>query len=217
MTAKERKIRSEALLREQGIAVNEHLPCTEEESEVKLKDTETVCRRAAAALVIIQAAFEVRNENSKDFDFFIGMLDKFGVRNELNHKEKSILDKSCGKQIITDVIWEYEAYWALAWALGLVEDISDSSDICDCRAAVGFVSQCEGLDEFISKCSLRSKSEILDMLDLYYRYNWAVVENRLRPGTSVGKLNGDVVVERRRALEWLFSKETDWFYISLDT
>lgn len=35
--------------------------------------------------------------------------------------------------------------------------------------------------------------------------------------TSIGALNPEVVVERRRGLEWLFSEEEDWNDISLDT
>ncbi|MBR1765188.1 MAG: DUF4272 domain-containing protein [Ruminococcus sp.] len=217
MTQTERKERSEKLLKEQGIAVNAYLPFIEDESEVAVKELEAVCRRAVAALLIIQADFELQNESNEDFDFVVGLIDKFGVRNDLNPKERRILDKTCSQQDIIDVVWEYEACWALFWALGFVEDISDSSDICDCEAAVGFVSQCEELEDFISRCKLRSKGEILDMLDLYYRYNWAVVEKRLRPETEIGELNGDVVVERRRGLEWLLSDEADWYDISLDT
>ena len=55
------------------------------------------------------------------------------------------------------------------------------------------------------------------MLDLYYRYSWACRENKIDSITRIGKLNPDVVIERRRGLEWLISKETDWFNISLDT
>ena len=54
-------------------------------------------------------------------------------------------------------------------------------------------------------------------LDLYYRYHWACVEKQANPDTPIGKLNDEVVMERRRGLEWLVSKEKDWNNISLDT
>ena len=55
------------------------------------------------------------------------------------------------------------------------------------------------------------------MLDLYYRYHWACVEKRIKPDTIIGSLDGEVVWERRRGLEWLVSDMEDWNKISLDT
>ena len=55
------------------------------------------------------------------------------------------------------------------------------------------------------------------MLDLHYRYHWATEEKRLRPETEIKDLNPDVLMERRRGLEWLISEESDWFDISMDT
>ena len=55
------------------------------------------------------------------------------------------------------------------------------------------------------------------MLDLFYRYDWACTEKRLNPDTPIGNLNPEVVVERRRGLEWLISEEDDWFDIPLNT
>jgi hypothetical protein len=56
------------------------------------------------------------------------------------------------------------------------------------------------------------------MLDLYYRYHWAVVQHEYSDSSCpVGDLNGDVVFERRRGLEWLVCDTEDWFDISLDT
>lgn len=66
-------------------------------------------------------------------------------------------------------------------------------------------------------CKLRSVEEILDMLDLYYRYHWACVEKRVRPETNIGKLNPEVVMERRKGLEWLINEINEWDEISLDT
>ena len=57
----------------------------------------------------------------------------------------------------------------------------------------------------------------MDMLDLHYRYHWATEEKRLRPETEIKDLNPDVLMERRRGLEWLISEESDWFDISMDT
>lgn len=103
------------------------------------------------------------------------------------------------------------------WALGLVEDISDASNICDCNYAIKLFNESNSYEDFKSKCKLREVNEILDMLDLYYRYHWACVEKRIKPETSIGNLNSSVVIERRRGLEWIIREIQDWYDISLDT
>ena len=50
-----------------------------------------------------------------------------------------------------------------------------------------------------------------DTLDFDYE------EKRLRPETEIKDLNPDVLMERRRGLEWLISEESNWFDISMDT
>ena len=55
------------------------------------------------------------------------------------------------------------------------------------------------------------------MTDLYYRYHWACVEKSINPQTNIGDLNPEVVLERRKGLEWLISTKDDWNEISLDT
>ncbi|HAV89945.1 MAG TPA: hypothetical protein DCW44_01525 [Eubacterium sp.] len=47
--------------------------------------------------------------------------------------------------------------------------------------------------------------------------NSSCVEKQIHPETPIGNVNFDVVVERRRALEWLISDENDWFNIDLNT
>lgn len=218
MTPQERKQHTESILREKGISFFDGLPMTESAEEIKLRDFDAVCRRAVAALLCTQMAIELSENNTENAGRFANLIAYFDVNKSLNARESKLFDGTATPQDITDIVWEYECYWALVWALGLVDDISDASDICDCRKAIQFVSQCGSLDDFKSKCSLRSADEILDMLDLYYRYHWAVVQHQhVDPNCSVGDLNGEVVFERRRGLEWLICDTADWHDISLHT
>lgn len=89
--------------------------------------------------------------------------------------------------------------------------------ICDCQKAIELVTSSKNVNEFKDKCKMRNIEEILDMLDLFYRYHWATTQKRLHPETPIGTLNPSIVVERRRGLEWLISEEKDWYDISLDT
>ncbi len=128
-----------------------------------------------------------------------------------------MFDGTYQEQDLIDLDWEYEAYWSLIWALGIIGDISNGADVCNCDFAIKLVTESKTYEDFKSKCNLRDINEVLDMLDLYYRYHWAVVDKRINPQTNIGALNPSVVVERRRGLEWLISNEEDWYDISLDT
>ena len=149
---------------------------------------------------------------------FSNLIKEFRVEDCLNSKEKKIFDGTYTEQDVLDVTWEYECYWSLIWALGLIGDESlDASKTCDCETAITLVSKSKDFEDFKSKCKLRNPLEILDMLDLFYRYHWACVEKRIKPNINISNLNPEVVYERRRGLEWLFSEEKDWNNISLDT
>lgn len=217
-TPQERKAANEQYIREHGIGVFEGLPMVPSANEVTVKDFPTVCKRAVAALLSTQIACEISQEQYGNVHFFTEMMDKFGVKDALNTKEQKLVSGMFDRQDVVDVMWEYECYWSLVWALGLLDDIRDASAICDCAKAVGFVSSCQTMEDFQSKCRLRDTEEILDLLDLYYRYHWACVQHEyIDKNLPIGSLNTEVVYERRRGLEWFISEESDWHDIVLHT
>jgi len=218
VTPEERRAKNNSFIKSSGIACFENLPMIEDEIKEKFKDIDTICKRAITSLLIIQLAFDANTGNYEEGrEGIIKWLDKFDVKECLIPKEKALLDGEYTKQDAIDISWTYEAYWSLVWALGLVNDIKKPYDICDCRTAINLVASCESFNEFKNKCKIRDINEIVNMLDLYYRYHWACVEKQVNPNTNIGLLNPGVVVERRRGLEWLFSEEDDWNKISLDT
>lgn len=216
-----RREKSNDKIKKMGIACFEELPVVESSLEVKLKSIDVICKRALANLLAIQLACDIGQENDYDEskNTFLNLLKKFEVENCLLPKEKRLFDGNYTMQDAVDVAWTYECYWSLVWSLGFVKDeeIEIPDNICDCTKAVSFVISCSNFDEFKNNCNLKDTEKILDMLDLYYRYDWACVHKRIKPETPIGVLNPEVVNERRRGLEWLFSKKDDWFEISLDT
>lgn len=215
----ERRNNSNEKIKQLGIACLETLPVIEDSTQVSLKDIDTICKRAIACLISTQLAIDISENNDYDSSktFFLNMLKQYGVQDNLIEKEKRIFNGKYSKQDVIDVVWSYEAYWSLVWTLGLVENIDYPNQICDCEKAIMLVSTCKTYDDFKCKCKIRDIEEILDMLDLYYRYDWAVTEKRINPDTLIADLNPDVVVERRKGLEWLIANEEDWDEISLDT
>lgn len=215
----ERRNNSNKIIKQLGITCLETLPVIEDSTQARLKDIDTICKRAIACLISTQLAIDISENNDYDSSkiFFLNMLKQYGVQDNLIEKEKRIFNGKYSKQDVIDVVWSYEAYWSLVWALGLVDNIDYPNQICDCEKAIMLVSTCKTYEEFKGKCKIRDIEEILDMLDLYYRYDWAVTEKRINPDTPIADLNPDVVVERRKGLEWLIATEEDWNEISLDT
>lgn len=216
---RERRQKTHASLRELGISYNPYLPFFDDSKTSQPKDLEQMCRRAMTALLVIQVACDVQAGNYDDAKTFIEQkLADYGLTDNLNQLETRIMTGQFSEQDVIDMAWTYESYWSLVWALGLIDDICDASTICDCDTAIRLVSQAESLDGFMASCRLRPVTEILDMLDLYYNYHWAVRNYQLHPeDTHIGNLNPSVVWERRRGLEWLLAEEQDWQDIELHT
>lgn len=208
-----------AILEKEGIDYLKSLPLLETSDMVALKDIDAICKRAIACLLSTQVACDLQNgeDAGETAEFFQGLLEKFGVQDMLLDKEKRLLTGGYSEQDVIDVSWTYEAYWSLVWALGMIEDISDATEICDCQRAISLVSECETYEDFRAKCKPRDIEEILDMLDLYYNYHWVCEDSRIGGNVRTGELDSGVVMERRRGLEWLICDEEDWNEISLDT
>lgn len=205
------------LLSENDIAVSQTLTCLYNDEDVRIKSIDEAADRAIACLLCVQIACDIANDDYEEsVKFFRPLFEKYEVQNCLNSKEKRILDGSYTVQDAIDMDWAYESYWALCWCMGLVDDISDGSVICDCEKAVSFLMDSSTKTEFKSKCRLRSKEEILDMQDLYYRYQWAINDSKVNETSSSGDLDPSIVIERRRALEWMLRDVDDWYDISLD-
>lgn len=111
---------------------------------------------------------------------------------------------------------QVEGLWALAWAMGILKGDLDFTKDCD----KDFVTllpnlKLESAADFRKKINPRPLLEVLGVLDLSYCLHWAVRQSTLS-GHPVLKLKDSVVVERRKAFEWLLHEE-GWDEITLDT
>ena len=226
LSPQERRIKTLERLKKQKIAVNEHLPLLPPGEAVKLKSVEEVKKRALGSMISIQLACSIKNgEDYGEALAIIGQLmNEWNISiNDLLPKERVlILNKftqkdntdAISKQDVIDIVWTYETYYSLIWSLDLISDreFADASKICNTVRAIAIARL---INDIASR--LRNTEKILDMTDLFYCYHWACEEKRIRPETLTGKLNPEVVGERRWGLEWLISDEKDWNQIRLDT
>lgn len=220
-TPEERRNKTIKILKKQGILVNTNLPFISSEN-IKLKSIENVKKRIKASMLAAMYACSINNGEhlGEALMFISAKMGDYGLSiDDFLEKEKRLLqNKEINILDVRDIGWSYEAIYSLLWAVDLIsnKELINASKICNTDRAMSILGMIttKGYED-IPK--FRSLDEILDMLDLYYCYHWACVEKKIRPDTNIGKLNPDVVVERRKGLEWLISNVVDWNDISLDT
>lgn len=229
VTPEERRRKTIERLKKMGIAYNEHLPYVEPADHVVLKSAKEAGKRALACMLSVQLACSIRNgENyGEALGFVVQKAGEWGLgKDDFLPKERLLIENrytmegntdEFTPQDITDVVWTYEVYWSIIWALDLISDkeLVRAWDICNTERAMAISPLIFSLWETLR---LRDTEKILDMVDLFYCYHWACEEKQwVNPQTQTGKLNREVVYERRRGLEWLISPEKDWNQIRLDT
>ena len=230
ITAQERKNRSIAILQAQNVPYIEHLPFRYETEEVTPRDKKEVIERVACSFSSIMCALSITKNKYTEEDRVYMTQDflsaKYHALEWLTPMEQQVIAGTISEAGAINTIWKYEAVWALLWALGIVEELSLPSEICDCDLVMGTMRRFKGLDDFMANTTLRPLEEILQALDLHYRYHWAAVNARVN-GSDPAGIDEEVVMERRAGLEWLCCKgqENDnlsdtynaWDYPELDT
>ena len=135
LTPQERRDNTIEQLQKAGIATNPHLPLLEPGEKVILKSKEEIEKRCLGSMLCIQLACSINNgENyAEALSFVMQYLEKWHISvDDLLPKERLLIRnkhtvKDCTdeltKQNIIDVVWTYETYWSLIWALDLISDI----------------------------------------------------------------------------------------------
>jgi hypothetical protein len=211
----ERRERTEDALRELDVKINQHLPCVESEEETTIRTIRAIAERTVILAVTNMVAFD-----NMTGDEAINYLTDNNLWDEVTPGEKLFLAEPTNEKKLAET-WKCEAIWVLMWALKKVDQLGPPGELCNLRdipheeyplgknkPASLFINQ-----EF----EARTKSEILDANDLYYRLDWAVVDARLNRRNVQG-VNGGLVYERHYALNWLINyMDYEWDDVSCDT
>jgi len=207
-----RKKRSEELLKTQGIPINPSLPTIESEEETTPRSAEAMAKRAVG---LCAAALRANGFEQQEV---ISLLNGKDVWASATPKEKKfLLKKKPARQEMINFKWRYESLSVLLWALGHSDDLGAPTSICDVQGTVRMVLEIPS-EDFIQRAKSRPISEILDEADLIYRYDWAVVDARIKGEDPPGNLDPGVVYERHYALNWLIGyMDQEWDDVTTDT
>lgn len=99
----------------------------------------------------------------------------------------------------------YECCYTLLWVLGFVDNLYFPSALCSDSLVVRTIFNYDSMEKLFEQIHIRSKSELLDALDLVQRYVWACKDARKLGFEMPAGLLHDVVVLRHHALSWLVS------------
>jgi hypothetical protein len=212
---KNRKENNEKILEAKGIKINKHLPCIESEAETTLRTPKEIAQRVSVLAMTNLVAF-----NSIDPDVAIDYLQSYNLWDFVTENEKEFLEDPTDDKKAQET-WKCEGIWVLMWALKKVGNLDFPDAFCNLENISPEdypVGPDKDPNDFINAItSIRSKSEILDADDLYYRYNWACVDERIN-GREIEGINPGIVYERQYALNWLINyMGQDWDSISCDT
>ncbi len=206
------KAESERIIRALGGDVLDGLPWLD---RTHPREAREVADRALVMNALLQIYF---GAPTNVIDAWITSND---LRASLSRRESQILRKSnaeLSEQEQTDLYWYLESLWTLAWAGRLIPDIPIPEPVGDSLASLLPDLQVgETGERFRSGFILRPFDEIYQMLDLYYRAHWYTRDGQLR-GYDTGVFNIDLVMERRKALEWICNRQVaDWDEAPLHT
>jgi hypothetical protein len=116
--------------------------------------------------------------------------------------------------------WQLETLYFVAWSAGLLDCAEIPNDESSVKSILHlFPSGAEQPDRLRAAIQLRSKREVLDRADLLYRLHWAVREAKLTGSGALPGIDGGVVQEWHRAVNWLiqYDAEDDWDQVGTDT
>lgn len=204
-----KKIRDESIraAKRYGVNVSQTLPLID--SDLKVRSADEVASRILAMHVVAASAYGFDKTKA------ISWLNQEALNDSLSEHEKRFLFEGADQSDRLKL--QIEASWALAWAIGITGEMNFAKE-CD----NSFVTQLPDLRKgessanFRKRINPRSFEQIVSACDMAYCLHWAVRQADLDGKKSAGNFKPYVVIERRRALEWLLSEQS-WDNISLDT
>jgi len=207
----QRKEKSGAFLLSKGIKLNKNLPCTASLENTTLRSQDEVIERTYALAVTAAKASGIPKPNLEK-----AIQDKritgLSPRENLIRNAEALDDQQNAY-----ASWRYESLYTMLWALNFFSDLACPYDQCNVQEVVGTIMK-PSREEFEQKAKLRSKSEILDELDIIYRMNWACVDARIKGMQVEGNIQPGIVHERHYSLNWLTNyMNQEWDNVQTNT
>ena len=147
----DRKLRSEAILRAEGVPFLATLPVVETAAEALQRSKEEVALRTLCLLLVAEKGAGLEDEIVEQ------ILKSYELRPHLTPKELAfVLDNSPSQHDRVQFAWRYEAASTLLWALGFVAQLGKPVQPGDVQFAVRTMSETT-TSQFIADSELRGQ------------------------------------------------------------
>lgn len=210
-----------------GIYVPAFYPLIETKEIAHIRTPEEIAKRAVALLAVSlysEAMLGDKLSPKEAYDGYVkGIIECFGAEKFFSPKEWEYLhDENSSEQDRISYSWQYENLYVMEWALGLGKeagplDFPDS--ICDVPYTVRVLRDCATVEDILNISKPKSAEELLDECDLIFCLDWACVDTRIKRLPAPAGMDGGVVMERHKSLNWLIGAydNADWDDVSTDT
>ena len=212
-TPNERKKANLQILNRENVPYIKHLRNIPDDETFNLRSVEEIAKRALALNLISRRA------DGETRQWFEQKVQQYQLEDVITEQEQIFNDdESPDEYIVIMFSQRMEACWLLLWALDFIPNLSRPDNFADAIRANEIIDT-RSPDQFLIEAKLRRKKTILDVLDLHFRYHWAVVDAELYGKKPPTGLKPDVVYQRHYALNWLtqFHDGQDWDAVTTDT
>ncbi|MGJ3237716.1 MAG: DUF4272 domain-containing protein [Anaerolineae bacterium] len=211
-TPNERKKASLQILNRERVPQIKHLRNLPDDDQFTLRPLQEVVQRAIALNLISRRA------DGESREWFEQKVAQYQLADAITEQERIFNEDDAPDDYVVIMFSQrLEACWLLLWALSLLPELARPDSFANADRAHEIIDS-RSLDQFLIEARLRDKAEILDALDLHFRYHWAVVDAELYGKKSPTGLHPDVVYQRHYALNWLTQlRDQDWDSITTDT
>ena len=191
----QRRACSEVRLRGEGVPINPDLPIIKSSSQIEIRPRREVADRLLALTLVAMKG------EGMDNDVIQEIVRERDAAHLFTPEERAFIDNPAPDESELALFTRrYEAAWTLVWALRLVrEPLSTPREPCDVARLIEIVRDTPQL----AARALRRPDQILDKLDLFIGYDWAVRKAISQGCRMPADLNADVTLERCHALCWL--------------
>lgn len=189
-----------------GIKVPSHLP---------LIDIQTPkSAPKAAERSIIQYALNGLADSRVNPKKILNWLKDIGLVSKLEKRDLDYIDRACDgrldKQDIVDLSWKIESHYVLVWYLGKTESIPPFDTQASMSRYYNLLPPEKDASEFVLESNVIPINTFYSEVDYYYCVHHAISES------NVSHEINSIIVERRRALEWIASSD-GWYETAVDT
>ena len=189
-----------------GYEINLGLPLLDETLSIRLEDD--IAKRALALHAVVASSYGFPSQKSLEW------LQQEGLLTALSNREKKFLQR---KENGLSFQLQAECLWVFAWLFNRIETLDFTRPCEDNLVALypDLLTE-QSSSEWRRGNKLRAQEEILQANDLAYCLHWSLNESVINKRKHPSRIKPVVIVERRRALEWVLGQD-NWDDVALDT